>query len=115
MLVVGEVITSVMLKSEVTHVSGPSKTTRHRSGSESSDDEVDSKRSRYSSRSGSPRSDADGADDQSEMKSKQREEGELSSKPKPDEASKTAPMRTGGLYIPPAKLRLMQVCCNYLS
>ena len=93
-----------MLKSEITRVSGPSSASRRRSGSGSPQQENGSKRTR---RSESPSSGSESNDYDDE------EEGELPSKATSSVIPKsTAPAvvpRTGGLYMPPAKLRLLQV------
>lgn len=103
-----------MLKSQVTRVSGPS--SRRRSSSDSPRDTKSSKRSR---RTPTPSSSSSSSGSQSESEDEQRkdkndiEEGEVRSKqtndpPTVPKAAPTAPVRTGGLYMPPAKLRLLQ-------
>ena len=107
-----------MLKSQVTRVSGPSTSSRRRSSSDSPRHEGPSKRSRRTpTPSSSSSSSSSGS--QSESEDEQRkdkndiEEGEVRSKqtttdPPAAKAAPSAPVRTGGLYIPPAKLRLLQ-------
>lgn len=100
-----------MLKSEITRVSGPSTASRRRSDSGSPQHDQASKRSRHSA---SPTSGSGSDDDGSDRRSEKddEEEGELPSKgnssvtPKPTAPAVTP--RTGGLYMPPAKLRLLQ-------
>ena len=107
-----------MLKSQVTRVSGPSTSSRRRSSSDSPRHEGPSKRSRRTpTPSSSSSSSSSGS--QSESEDEQRkdkndiEEGEVRSKqtttdPPAAKAAPSAPVCTGGLYIPPAKLRLLQ-------
>ncbi|CAF2111461.1 unnamed protein product [Rotaria magnacalcarata] len=103
-----------MLKSEVIVVSGPSTSSRRRSPSDSPRQDKSSKRSR---RTPTPSSQSDD-DDQYDRRSHtddEEEEGEVRSKQTlndpPVQAKPVAPItapRTGGLYLPPAKLRLLQ-------
>ncbi|CAF0826937.1 unnamed protein product [Adineta ricciae] len=90
-----------MLKSEVTRVSGSSISSRHRSPSDSPANDRYAKRSRRTPTSSS----------ESEPDSNQDENRKDETNPKPASkpTSTTAiPPRTGGLYMPPAKLRLLQ-------
>ena len=86
-----------MLKSEVTCVSGPLFT---------------AKRLRQTS---NPSSESNSGSDDDEQRQgsdeEDREEGEVPSKAiaAPRRTPSAAPPRTGGLYMPPAKLRLLQV------
>jgi hypothetical protein len=119
-----------MLKSEVTRVSGPSSSSRRRSQSDSPEYENSSKRSRPTPSSSSRRrSQSDSPEYENSSKrsrptptsssksenddDEHEEEGEVRSKttsnPPPAKTTPAAPPRTGGLYMPPAKLRLLQV------
>ena len=110
-----------MLKSEITRVSGPATLRQYRSSEESSDEDTVSKRSRHSSKSSSAHSHSDDEkdDDRRPTKKNEREEGEISTKTTTKTATQTTvPAKTGGLYMPPAKLRLLQVMihrCNEMN
>jgi hypothetical protein len=86
-----------MLKSEVVRVSGPS---------------TSSKRSRQTP---TPSSQSEDDDDEYEQQNDKddEEEGEVrskqTSKPPTTQTTPAGPSRIGGLYMPPAKLRLLQV------
>ncbi|CAF2736740.1 unnamed protein product [Rotaria sp. Silwood2] len=104
-----------MLKSEVTRVSGPTTSSRRRSSSNSPRYEKSSKRYRRTpTPSSESNDDDDDYDDEHEDKRKNddEEEGEVRSKTTsnapPKQTTPAAPPRTGGLYMPPAKLRLLQ-------
>ena len=91
-----------MLKSEVTRVSGSSISSRHRSPSDSSANDRYAKRSRRT-----PTSSSESEPDNNQDENRK---DETNAKPASKSASTTAiPPRTGGLYMPPAKLRLLQV------
>ncbi|CAF1200519.1 unnamed protein product [Adineta steineri] len=96
-----------MLKSEVTRVSGPSTSSRRRSSSDSPRYDNSSKRYR---RTPTPSSESQSDDEHEDRREKgDAEEGEVRSKQIPkSNATPAAPPRTGGLYMPPAKLRLLQ-------
>ncbi|CAF1104907.1 unnamed protein product [Rotaria sordida] len=107
-----------MLKSEVTRVSGPSTSSRRRSSSNSPLYEKSSKRYRRTpTPSSESESDYDDDDDDDKYEQKRNkdddeEEGEVPSKPTSNppstQTTPAVPLRTGGLYMPPAKLRLLQ-------
>lgn len=91
-----------MLRSEVNVVSS---STRRRSSSGSPGYE-NAKRSRRDSVSDYSDNDDDQRQDDDE---EEEEEGEVEPKQNAKPPTTTAPSRTGGLYMPPAKLRLLQV------
>ena len=97
-----------MLKSQVTRVSGPSTSSRRRSPSDSPDYDNSPKRNRRSRTPTSPSGSESDNDDGDEKEDEPRPKPTTDAAPAKAAAS-TAPVRTGGLYMPPAKLRLLQV------
>lgn len=103
-----------MLKSEVTRVSGPSSSSRRRSPSDSPEYEKTSKRNRRTPTPSSESESGSESDNDNEREPRKPrddvEEGEVRSKQTTNPPTTSAvPLRTGGLYMPPAKLRLLQV------
>jgi hypothetical protein len=107
-----------MLKSEVTCVSGPSLSSRRRSSSDSPGYDNSIKRTRRTS-SRSLESEEDDDYERDRADDDDEEDGEVSPKTtiaaRPKAPPSSAPLRTGGLYMPPAKLRLLQVDTDHSS